>query len=421
MVQVTNFQEKIKSLAKGGFFHVFIGSTLVKMIAFISSIVVVRLVDKQDYAYLTFADNLYNYVNAFAGLGMTSAILKFCAMAKTKVEDKAYFSFALKYGTLFQILLAGGVVGYVTFFDIPFPKARGIAYLLVLYPVLYNILQTIMSYLRAHGENQLYARMGVMQTAVVFVGSALFVVWLSITGIAIARYIAILLTILCSVKFLKQKLQNVPKASLTKEQIKGFMVMSLSLMISNLFSLIMPMNEMTLVNEILRNEVMTANYKVAIMIPGQLPFITQSIVVYYFTIIAKMENKKEIWALSKKIGVVTTIIIAGISVIGAVLSPYIIRIVYGKAYEDAILLSVIFWIVYAINASIRMIPMNFLPAIGVAKFNAIAAGVSCLLHLAITYMAIKQWGIWGVGAASVLVYLLSGAGYWLYLRKQCMR
>ena len=63
--------------------------------------------------------------------------------------------------------------------------------------------------------------------------------------------------------------------------------MSISLMISNLFSLIMPINEMTLINELIRDEVITANYKIAIMIPSQLAFVTQSIVIYYFTIVAK--------------------------------------------------------------------------------------------------------------------------------------
>ena len=74
-------KEKIVGLLRGGFFHIFIGNTLVKMIAFISSIVIVRLVSKNDYAYLTYADNLYNYAISFAGLGMASSILKYCATA----------------------------------------------------------------------------------------------------------------------------------------------------------------------------------------------------------------------------------------------------------------------------------------------------------------------------------------------------
>ena len=69
-------KEKLQGLLQGGFFHIFVGNTLVKMIGFISSIVIVRLVDKNDYAYLSYADNLYTYVISFAGLGMTSSILK---------------------------------------------------------------------------------------------------------------------------------------------------------------------------------------------------------------------------------------------------------------------------------------------------------------------------------------------------------
>ena len=93
-------------------------------------------------------------------------------------------------------------------------------------------------------------------------------------------------------KSLKKYLLNVSPARLAKEEIKSFMVMSISLTMSNLFSLIMPINEMTLVNELLRSEAITSNYKIAIMIPGQLSFVTQSIIVYYFTIVAKTEDKR---------------------------------------------------------------------------------------------------------------------------------
>ncbi|MFR8244571.1 MAG: polysaccharide biosynthesis C-terminal domain-containing protein [Mediterraneibacter faecis] len=102
------------------------------------------------------------------------------------------------------------------------------------------------------------------------------------------------------------------------------------------------------------------------------------------------------------------------------LSPYIIRIVYGSRYEDATALSTVFWIVYALNAGIRMVPMNFLPAIGVAKFNAIMAAISCGVHLIITYFAISQFGIWGAGIATGFVYVVSGVVYWVYYRKKCL-
>ncbi len=198
------------------------------------------------------------------------------------------------------------------------------------------------------------------------------------------------------------------------------MIMSISLTMSNLFSLIMPINEMTLVNELLRSETITANYKIAIMIPGQLSFVTQSIIVYYFTIVAKTENKKEVWGLSKKVGMVTAGVITIISILGIMFTPVIIRLVYGSRYEEAVALSSVFWIVNALNAAIRMIPMNFLPAIGIAKFNAVMAAISCGCHIVLTYMAIMKFGIWGAGMATGIVYIGSGIAYWLYFRKKCL-
>ncbi|RGT71592.1 hypothetical protein DWX08_12775 [Ruminococcus sp. AF18-22] len=411
---------KIASLLQGGFFHIFIGNTLVKMIGFISSIVIVRLVDKNEYAYLAYADNLYNYVIAFAGLGMTSAILKYCTSAKTKEEDKAYYVFAMKYGTLFEGVLSVLIIMYVTFATIPFPEAKIIVYILAVYPMATNLLNTTMSYLRAHAENVKYSQSALVQTCVAFVGSVILVSILGIQGIAIARYTAVTVAIICIVKTVRKHCGKIQKKKLNKTEIKGFMAMSISLMIANLFSMIMPINEMTLVNQLLQSEVITANYKIATMIPSQISFITQSIIIYYFTILARKQNKEEVWELSKKVGILSGGIIFIICLCGALLTPWLIVFVYGEQYKDAIILSVVFWIVNGLNAGIRMVPMNFLPAIGIAKFNAIMAAVSCLVHFIIAYIAILKWGIWGAGLSTGIIYIGSGIIYWLYYRRKCM-
>ena len=113
-------------------------------------------------------------------------------------------------------------------------------------------------------------------------------------------------------------------------------------------------------------------------------------------------------------------IIIIIAAVGALLSPFIITLVYGSRYADAVALSTVFWIVNAINAAFRMIPMNFLPAIGVAKFNAIMAAVSCGVHLVVSYLAIDSFGILGAGIATGVVYIVSGLAYWIYFRKKCL-
>lgn len=414
-------KEKLQGLLQGGFFHIFVGNTLVKMIGFISSIVIVRLVDKNDYAYLSYADNLYTYVISFAGLGMTSAILKYCATARSREEDKAYFSFAMKYGTAFEALLSIVVIAYVSFASIPFPDAKGIVYALSLYPVITNLLNTIMSYLRAHGENVKYSQSALIQTSTAFIGSAVLVLKFGVIGIAFARYLAVICAILWVTRVIKKHTGNTVKKKLEKKEVKAFMSMSIALMVSNLFSMIMPINEQTLVNEILHNEIITANYRVATLIPSQMSFITQSIIIYYFTILAQKENNREVWKLSKQVGILSAIIIFLVTMAGIILTPWIITFAYGDRYSDAIVLSIVFWIVNALNAAIRMVPMNFLPAIGIAKFNAWMAIGSCIIHFIIAFFTISMWGIWGAGIATGIVYVSTGLIYWIYYRKQCLK
>lgn len=94
----------IKNLLKDGFAHVFVGTFFNKAVAMISSVVVARIVDKTDYAYLTYSETLYGYLTLFLGLGMSTALLKVCSGKETTSEDKAYLAFALKYGVVFEIL-----------------------------------------------------------------------------------------------------------------------------------------------------------------------------------------------------------------------------------------------------------------------------------------------------------------------------
>lgn len=417
---IDKLKSQIQQLLAGGFFHILFGNTLTKMVAFISSIVIVRLVSKQDYAYLSYADNLYSYANLVAGLGMSTAVLKFCS-GKNQKEDKAYMLFAMKYGNLFQIVVSLLIVIYANTVPIPFPEARYLVTMLALYPVLTNVVTTIQNYVRAHFDNKLYVRMSVVQTISVFLCSVIFVLLIGVSGIVVARYAAIVLAIGVAWQFLKIHMSGVQAEKLDWKQIKAFLAMAISMMIGNLFSSMLANNEMALVNYLISDEIVTANYRVANLIPSQLTFITSSIVVYYFPIIANMNRGKTVWNKVKKIGALTGGLIFAVTVILMIFSPFIIQVAYGDRYNDALDLFQLFWIVYAINAGFRMIPLNMLPALGITKFNAFLSMGTCLVHVVIDYIFINVLGITGAGIASAIVYLVSGAIGWRYLYKVCAK
>ena len=147
----------IKNLLKDGFAHVFVGTFFNKAVAMISSVVVARIVDKTDYAYLTYSETLYGYLTLFLGLGMSTALLKVCSGKETTSEDKAYLAFALKYGVVFEILITTLFCVSVCLLVLPFPQSKTYIVATVLYPTIYYGYDLLTSFVRSKQQNKAYA------------------------------------------------------------------------------------------------------------------------------------------------------------------------------------------------------------------------------------------------------------------------
>ena len=89
-----------------------------------SSIVVARIVDKTEYAYISYADNIYTYVGLVTGLGMSAALLKFCSLRNTEAKNRGYLQYAAVNGSGVQLLISLTVCVACMSIDIPFPNAR---------------------------------------------------------------------------------------------------------------------------------------------------------------------------------------------------------------------------------------------------------------------------------------------------------
>ena len=86
---------RVKSLLTSGLSYILLGNFLSKFVALLSSVLIVRLVDKTEYAYLSYADNLYNYIGLFTGLGLASALLVTCTPDVSLGKQRAYLNKAL--------------------------------------------------------------------------------------------------------------------------------------------------------------------------------------------------------------------------------------------------------------------------------------------------------------------------------------
>ena len=196
--------------------------------------------------------------------------------------------------------------------------------------------------------------------------------------------------------------------------------MSAAMMITNMFSSIIMTNEMFIINHVIKDELITASYKAGTLIPSQLTIIANSVIVYIFPLVGDSEgNHKLAFSLIKKAELLCLSLVGVAAVIGVLVNPFLIRTLYGEQYLDSVKISNIYWIVCALNAGLRMIPLNLLPAIGKAKFCAIMSIASCVIHAIVDYFLISSYGIHGAVYAACGIYVLSAIIYWIAVWRAC--
>ncbi|SEG16807.1 Membrane protein involved in the export of O-antigen and teichoic acid [Butyrivibrio sp. Su6] len=415
-----SIKQEVSRLRNKGFFDILIGGTSSKMIAFLSSIVIVRLVSKSDYAVLGYADNIYSYIVLFSGAGMSSAVLKY-SVQNDESKNAAFYRFAFKWGTLFQIIVLTVLLIITKYIKFPFDGTEKIMYSLLPYGFLYYWVHLFQSFLRSRFENRKYAISSFVQVLLTFVLSVITALTIGVIGVPISRGIAMIISIAVFLPTLISYYSDHKHCSvLSGQDIKSFIALAISMLVSNVFSMIMPNNEMFLINNILKNEIITANYKVASLIPSQLPFVTSTLVIYFFPLVAQKSANVETWSYLKRIGFGTFIINLLITIVGCVLTPFIISIAYGDEYSDIMFLSIIIWWSFFFNAGFRMLPMNILPALGYVRFNVVVAALSALILFALDYIMLKTVGLYGVVIIRMIVNFASGTLYWGYLYKKCI-
>lgn len=410
---------KIKNIIFNGLSYIVFGNFLSKFVALLSSILIARLVDKDEYAWLSYADNLYSYIALFSGLGLASALLVICTNDVAIAKQKGYLHKSLAWGGMFELLTSLLLCVLIQFIPIPFPNARRYAWMLLLYPTITFLFNAYQAFIRVKRNNKLYAILGAIQTILVCVFSILLVLANGTDGVVLARYIAVGVVLCIAFWYLHKVDRGIKTEPITRNEQKKFISVALALMFANLFSGMMPINETFIVNNLIQDEVVTANFKVAGILPSMLPIITSSVMVYYFPIIANMKDGK---AIRKKVHRITALnagVVIIATIIGMIFSPFIIRIFYGEKYIDATTLSYQLWVMRSVNAIFRMVPLNIMAAIGHSKFNAYVSVFTCIIHAILDYLFISMWNVNGIAYATIIVYMISAIIMWVKFEKSC--
>ena len=401
-------KNKIKILKKTGFFHVFGGNVINKIIAFMSSIILVRILTKDEYGIFTYAWNIYSIVLIANGLGVESGILQMCSEHS---GDENYANkicnYGSRYGVKFDFLLTAILISIGLFFPLTIEGADKLLIFMSFLPMVSLVYSLNIIYLRSQKRNQDFAKLSVFNTVLLLVISVVCALLFREKGLVLGYYGAYTLSIIFAWKFLDIHLVT-HKNKISKEDKKALLSISFVSMCNNGLSQLLYLLDIFVLGLVDKQEATLASYKVATIIPSALAFIPLALITYLYPYFAEKRNDGE-WCLDKykKILLYLGIFNAGISLTLFAFAPLIIKIFFGTVYMDAIPVFRILAVNYLFAGTFRIFSGNLLVTQRKLGFNLFVALISGAVNVVADFYLISSMGSVGAALATVLVVIVS--------------
>lgn len=421
----SSVEEKIDKLFQTGFFHIFGSSVVNKIMNFLSSVILVRLVSKSEYGVYSYALNIYSLLLIFSGLGIEPAVMQ--AGCENRYNDETredIYAFGIKYGTKVNCMLAIIFIFISLVIPLPITGAGNILVMLSFLPVLSFWYGMQMVYLRINIKNRHYSIMTTINTALVTMGTITGALSGGINGVVVSRYLAMGASILVS-----YVLYHVPLFikcnSLNKGEKSDLLGIATISLVNNGLSQILFLLDVFVIGLVMMDENAVAIYKTATQIPNALTFIPSCIVVYIYPFFAS-HNKEPIWCLKRyrQLLGVMSVTNAFISVALVLFAPIIITLIFGRQYIDAVSVFRILSVSYFFSGTFRIIAGNLLVTQRKLKYNMFVAVLSGLVNIIADFCFIHFWGGVGAALATFLVVFITSTMtvcYYVYTLKKNIR
>lgn len=403
-------RDKLKTLFSTGFFHVFGGNVLNKILVFLSSVILVRILTKQEYGIFTYSWNIYNIVILLSGMGIASGLLQICSeKGGESAFCKRVLYYSVKHGLVFNGVL--GVILLLLAFFAPL-KVEGadiLLFMLCLLPLIQILYDLSTSYLRSQKRNQEFVSLTVINTVLVLVVSVCCAFSFKEKGLIMGYYAAYLITVLYAAMVIKIPFFKGNRgAGIDSSTKQSLFKISFVSMCDNCLSQSLYLIDILVIGFIVANESVLASYKVAMMIPSSLAFVPLCLMTYVYPYFAEKRLDKE-WCLKryKQLVFYLSLFNFFVCLFLFVLAPWIVRVFFGVQYHDSVTVFRILSLNYFILGTFRVVSGNLLVTQRKLKFNLFVSCVSGIVNIAADIFLIYFYGSTGAAVATVVVTLVS--------------
>ena len=419
-----NVKIAIKSLFRKGFFHVFGGSILNKIIGFLSSILLVRILTKGEYGVFTYAWNIYSLILLANGCGLESGTLQLCSeRGSDKEYVQAVCGYSVKKGLLFNISLLSALLLIGIAVPLKLDGANEVIVLLCALPMVKILYGIAISCLRSQKRNKDFARLSAANVSVVCIASSLCAIWFRENGVAFGYYIGYAISTAIACYGMKVSLFT-KGGRLNVEDKKTLWSISIVSMCNAGLSQLLYLLDTFVLGMVNAEETVIATYKVATIVPSNLVFITMAIITYIYPHFAAHRGDGK-WCMQsyKKILLLLGSCNLFVSIVLFTAAPLVIRLLYGNEYLDAVPIMRVLAVNFFFSGTFRVLSGNLLVTQRKLKFNFCVALMAGTVNIIADFLFIQWWGAMGAAIATLLVVAITSVANTIYLvivfKKNC--
>lgn len=392
-----------------GIIHIFMGTFLVKLVAFLGSIFLVRVLNKQEYGILGYLENIYSYVFVVAGMGVSNAILRYVVLGRTLQEKYNFYYYACKKGAIwnsFMVLLVVLISGFY-----PHPKAYQeyvwlLNILILAVPFQYTT-ENVLCNERAMFANQRYALFSLVLSSSIVVTKIISGKTVGLVGVVFSQtFLYVALALIFSKLTKVQYYEGILPEKIKKDIRKDINIYSLQYMITNGLWVIFMLNDTFLLGRLTIGPEVIADYKVAYAIPGSVSLISTAIGIFVTPYFVKNE-RNQTWIKKNFIltYIITLLFVGALCLCIALAAEPIIIVLFGRQYLNTIKTMRFLLLASFFNCGMRYTTANILAAMGQVKYNMAVSVFGVILQLVINIKMIPVYGTIGVAVTSCIIYV----------------
>ncbi|MBF0226412.1 MAG: oligosaccharide flippase family protein [Desulfobacterales bacterium] len=406
---VNRWLTDFKSAISKGFLYIVLSGVLNKGILFFYSFILIRVLSKESFGSLTYAQNILNLALLLQGFGVGVGILQYCSLAKTENDRYSYMRYGLKIGFNFNIIISALTILIAVYIPLPVPLSNEYLLYLSLFPLLSVIVEAFISYIRACLKNKMYSILTVSNSVLLLISAVIGSKLFDVKGVIIGRYVAYALSILLVCYLLISEVKFFwGEINLTYKNRMSFLKFSVTSMLTNSMSSILYLLDTLIIGIVFKEASIIANYKVATIIPFNLSFIPSTVMMFMYPYFAKnISNKNWIRKNSIKIVEYFAVLNFMLCFFLFVFAESILTILFGQQYSSSSDIFRVLVIGFFIAGTFRVPSGNILASIGKIKVNFINSIISGVVNILLDIVLIYIYGAIGAAFATALTFFIS--------------